>query len=142
MHGRWRSTRSERMPASVLTPDLNELRGFCMAADLGSLGRAALRLHVSQPSLSKRLASLEAKVGARLLERSPRGVVLTPAGRRLYGQARALLEEADQVGRGDGSASATPARWSAWPPATRRPRRSSPGCSPTLDDGDRSPSSS
>jgi DNA-binding transcriptional LysR family regulator len=85
------------MPAPVPTPDLNELRGFCMAADLGSLGRAALRLHVSQPSLSKRLASLEAKVGVRLLERSPRGVVLTPAGRRLYGQARALLEEADEV---------------------------------------------
>src|SRR3954470_8865 len=85
------------MAQPLLTPDLNELRGFCVAADLGSLGRAAVRLHVSQPSLSKRLASLEAKVGARLLERSPRGVVLTPAGRRLYGQARALLEEADEV---------------------------------------------
>ena len=85
------------MAVPVLTPDLNELRGFCVAADLGSLGRAAVRLHVSQPSLSKRLASLEAKVGARLLERSPRGVVLTPAGRRLYGQARALLDEADEV---------------------------------------------
>jgi DNA-binding transcriptional LysR family regulator len=85
------------MAPPVLTPDLNELRGFCLAADLGSLGRAAIRLHVSQPSLSKRLASLEAKVGAQLLERSPRGVALTPAGRRLYTQARPLLEEADQV---------------------------------------------
>jgi len=84
-----------RRPA--LTPDLNELRGFCVAADLGSLGRAAIRLHVSQPSLSKRLASLEVKVGARLLERSSRGVALTPAGRRLYEQARPLLEMADQV---------------------------------------------
>jgi DNA-binding transcriptional LysR family regulator len=82
---------------SPLTPDLNELRGFCVAADLGSLGRAAIRLHVSQPSLSKRLASLEVKVGARLLERSSRGVTLTPAGRRLYEQARPLLEMADQV---------------------------------------------
>jgi DNA-binding transcriptional LysR family regulator len=69
-----------------------------MAADLGTLGRAAVRLHVSQPALSKRLASLEAKVGARLLERSPRGVALTPAGRRLYQHARPLLENADQVG--------------------------------------------
>src|SRR6187200_337237 len=85
------------MTSGALTPDLNELRAFCVAADLGSLGRAALRLHVSQPSLSKRLASLEAKVGVRLLERSPRGVVLTPAGRRLYGQAGALLEGADEV---------------------------------------------
>jgi LysR family transcriptional regulator, carnitine catabolism transcriptional activator len=80
-----------------LTPDLNELRGFCVAAELGSLGRAAVRLHVSQPSLSKRVASLEVKVGARLLERSAHGVALTPAGRRLYEQARGLLEVADQV---------------------------------------------
>jgi DNA-binding transcriptional LysR family regulator len=81
-----------------VSPDLNELRGFCVAADLGSLGRAAVRLHVSQPSLSKRLASLEAKVGTRLLERSARGVTLTSAGRRLYRHARPLLEAADQVG--------------------------------------------
>ena len=79
------------------TPELNELRGFCVAADLGSLGRAAVRLRVSQPSLSKRLASLETKVGARLLERSARGVTLTAAGRRLYRHARPLLEAADQV---------------------------------------------
>jgi DNA-binding transcriptional LysR family regulator len=85
------------MSGPALTPDLNELRGFCVAADLGSLGRAALRLHVSQPSLSKRLASLEAKVGTPLLERSHRGVTLTPAGRRLYTHARALLESADEV---------------------------------------------
>ena len=79
------------------TPELNELRGFCVAADLGSLGRAAVRLRVSQPSRSKRLASLETKVGARLLERSARGVTLTGAGRRLYRHARPLLEAADQV---------------------------------------------
>jgi DNA-binding transcriptional LysR family regulator len=83
--------------ANALTPDLNELRAFCVAADLGTLGRAAVRLHVSQPSLSKRLASLEAKVGARLFERSSRGVSLTPAGRRLYRDARPLLDVADQV---------------------------------------------
>ena len=88
---------SWRRGHATASPDLNELRGFCVAADLGSLGRAAVRLHVSQPSLSKRLASLEAKVGARLLERSPRGVALTPAGRRLYRHARPLLEAADQV---------------------------------------------
>jgi DNA-binding transcriptional LysR family regulator len=85
------------MASPIVPPDLNELRGFCVAADLGSLGRAAVRLHVSQPSLSKRLASLEAKAGVRLLERSPRGVTLTPAGRRLYEHAHGLLERADQV---------------------------------------------
>ena len=74
--------------ANALTPDLNELRAFCVAADLGTIGRAAVRLQVSQPSVSKRLATLETKVGARLFERSPRGVSLTPAGRRLYRDAR------------------------------------------------------
>ena len=85
------------VPEARVAPDLTELRGFCVAADLGTLGRAAVRLHVSQPSLSKRLATLEAKVGTRLLERSPHGVTLTPAGRRLYTHARALLEQADHV---------------------------------------------
>ena len=95
-----RMTRSRyrgAVPLRPASPDLHELRGFCVAADLGSLGRAAVRLHVSQPSLSKRLAALETKVGARLLERSARGVTLTPAGRRLYRHARPLLEAADQV---------------------------------------------
>ena len=118
------------MTSGALTPDLNELRAFCVAADLGSLGRAAVRLHVSQPSLSKRLASLEAKVGTKLLERSHRGVALTPAGRRLYGQARALLDSADQVGRRHGR---HPPHRGARAPG-REPlgdaRRSSPTCSP------------
>lgn len=78
-------------------PDLTELRTFCTAADLGTLGRAAVRLHVSQPSVTKRLQTLETKVGAVLLERSPHGVKLTPAGRRLYERARALLDSADAV---------------------------------------------
>ena len=76
---------------------LDELRTFCMAAELGSLGRAALSLHVSQPALSKRLAHLEADAGTQLLERSSRGVKLTPAGRRLYEEARRLLQQADRV---------------------------------------------
>ena len=62
------------------SPDLNELRGFCVAADLGRprpRRRAPARL---EPSLSKRLASLEAQVGARLLDRSARGVALNAVG--------------------------------------------------------------
>ncbi len=76
---------------------LDDLRTFCTAAELGSLGRAAVSLHVSQPALSRRLAHLEASAGTRLLERSPRGVKLTPAGRRLYEEARRLLRQADRV---------------------------------------------
>ncbi len=81
----------------VRSPELGELRAFCAAADLGSLGRAARLLRISQPALSKRLRTLEALAGARLLERSPRGVTLTPAGTRLYVEARKLLAQAEEV---------------------------------------------
>lgn len=87
------------MPSSGLPslPDLAELRTFCAAADLGSFGRAAIRLRVSQPAVSKRMQSLEATVGAQLLDRTRHGVKLTPEGRRLYEHARRLLDAADEV---------------------------------------------
>lgn len=79
----------------VRTPEISELRSLCAAAETGSLGRAALRLQISQPALSKRLAGLEQLVGVALLERSPRGVSLTLEGRRLYEEAQRLLAVAD-----------------------------------------------
>ena len=85
------------MSGPVRSADIAELRAFCAAVDLGSLGRAARLLRVSQPALSKRLRTLEALAGARLLERSPRGVTPTPAGTRLYTEARRLLAQAEAV---------------------------------------------
>jgi DNA-binding transcriptional LysR family regulator len=90
------TTRGRR---SIRGPEIAELRAFCAAVDLGTLGKAAVSLKISQPALSKRLRSLEAAAGARLLERSPRGVAPTAAGRRLYPEARRLLEQADVVER-------------------------------------------
>ncbi len=78
-------------------PELAELRAFCAAVDLGSLGKAARLLRVSQPALSKRLRVLEAVTGSQLLERSPRGVTPTAAGEKLYAAARRLLAEAEVV---------------------------------------------
>lgn len=77
--------------------DLAELRAFCAAVDLGSLGSAARLLRVSQPALSKRMRALEALAGAQLLVRSPRGITTTGAGERLYGEARKLLAQAEAV---------------------------------------------
>src|ERR671916_1007909 len=85
------------MPRPVRSAEIAELRAFCAAVDLGSLGRAARLMRVSQPALSKRLRALEAVAGARLLERSPRGVRPTPAGNRLYREARKLLAQAEAV---------------------------------------------
>jgi DNA-binding transcriptional LysR family regulator len=86
-----------RSRKSIRGPELAELRAFCAAVDLGTLGKAAISLRISQPALSKRLRSLEAAAGTRLLERSPRGVAPTAAGRRLYPEARRLLQQADVV---------------------------------------------
>jgi DNA-binding transcriptional LysR family regulator len=77
--------------------ELSELRSLVLAAESGTIGRAALRLHVSQPTLSKRLQALEQHVGTQLFERSQHGVVLTPAGRRLYEHAKPLVTAADTL---------------------------------------------
>ena len=79
------------------SPQLDELRAFCAAVDLGGIGRAGKRLHLSQPAVSKRLKCLEELVGTRLLERSPRGVTMTAAGERLYAHARRLVAELDEL---------------------------------------------
>jgi DNA-binding transcriptional LysR family regulator len=89
------STRSSRK--SIRGPEIAELRAFCAAVDLGTLGKAAVSLRISQPALSKRLRALEAAAGTKLLDRSRHGVVPTAAGRRLYPEARRLLQQADVV---------------------------------------------
>jgi DNA-binding transcriptional LysR family regulator len=85
------------MSGPVRSLDLAELRAFCAAVDLGSLGRAARLLRVSQPALSKRMRAIEAVVGTRLVDRSPRGISPTPAGTKLYIEARKLLAQAEAV---------------------------------------------
>jgi DNA-binding transcriptional LysR family regulator len=77
--------------------ELGELRSLVVAADSGTIGRAALRLGVSQPTLSKRLQALEQHVEARLFDRSQQGIALTPAGRRLYEHAKPLIAAADAL---------------------------------------------
>lgn len=79
------------------SPRLEELRAFCAAVDLGGIGRAAQRLHLSQPAVSRRLKSLEEVVGTRLLERSASGVTMTAAGERLYMHARRIAAEMDEL---------------------------------------------
>lgn len=71
--------------------DWRLLQVFLVVSDAGSLGRAAAVLGTSQPTLSRRLAQLEAALGQALFERSPRGLSPTPA-------AQALLEPARQMG--------------------------------------------
>ena len=60
-----------------------QLRAFFVVVEEGSFNRAAVRLHLSQPSLSRQMQALEAEVGGRLFERTPAGVQLTAAGHLL-----------------------------------------------------------
>ncbi|MFG3258873.1 LysR family transcriptional regulator [Streptomyces sp. NPDC048172] len=77
--------------------DLRTLRYFVAVAEELHFGRAAVRLRMTQPPLSRAVKQLEADLGAVLLRRSATGVALTPAGTALYEEARALLEQAGRA---------------------------------------------
>lgn len=78
-------------------PDLRVLRYFVAVAEELHFGRAAQRLHVSQPSLSVQIRKLEHGIGAQLLERDSRHVELTPAGAVLLEEAKRLLASAERL---------------------------------------------
>jgi DNA-binding transcriptional LysR family regulator len=82
---------------ALLVMDLRSLRYFVAVAEERHFGRAAARLHMTQPPLSRAIKQLETDVGALLLNRSPAGVTLTPAGTVLYEEARALLQHAERA---------------------------------------------
>jgi DNA-binding transcriptional LysR family regulator len=80
-----------------MTPELRLLRSFVVIAEENSLTRAAARLHIAQQSLSQQIRTLEAQLGATLLERSSRGVRLTPVGIVLLREARTLIAHAERA---------------------------------------------
>lgn len=77
-----------------MRPSLRQIEYFVSVADHGAFGAAARALSVSQPSLSKQLATMEDELGVRLFERTSRRVTLTPLGRSLLIRGRTLLQEA------------------------------------------------
>ena len=77
--------------------ELRHLRYFVAVAEMENVSRAALKLHVSQPALSRQIRDLEDEIGFQLFERTAKSVSLTNAGRVFLNDARALLKQADEA---------------------------------------------
>jgi len=90
-----------------MTVELRHLRAFLAIAAEGTITRAAARLHVTQPALSRTLRQLEAHLGARLIDRSTHHLQLTAAGHAFQPRAAAAVTAVDQA--------LDPARVGTWP---------------------------
>lgn len=77
--------------------ELRPLRSFIAAAEDGNISRAAQRLNLTQPALSRQIKGLEDDLGVTLLERGAHSFSLTPAGELLLREGRTLLERADAL---------------------------------------------
>jgi LysR family transcriptional regulator, benzoate and cis,cis-muconate-responsive activator of ben and cat genes len=77
--------------------ELRHLRYFVAVAEMENVSRAALKLHVSQPALSRQIRDLEDELGFSLLERTAKSVRLIDAGRAFLDNARELLQNADEA---------------------------------------------
>jgi DNA-binding transcriptional LysR family regulator len=76
---------------------LAQLHYFVAVAEEGHLGRAARRLHLSQPPLTRQIHNLEHELGAPLFLRMPRGMRLLPAGEAFLERARRILSEVEEA---------------------------------------------
>src|ERR1700724_4370208 len=79
--------------------ELRHLRYFVAAGEEQHYGRAAARLHLAQPALSRQIQDLEKEIGFLLFDRLPRGVRLSAAGNLFLNDARRILQDVDEAKR-------------------------------------------
>ena len=78
--------------------DLRRLRTFVAIAELGTVSKAALRLRITQPALSRQIMDLQQELRLRLFDRIGRGLVLTAEGEQFLGDCRGVLAHIDALG--------------------------------------------
>ncbi len=88
------------MPLAANTPELAALDLFVSVVNWGSLSKAASAHHITQPSASSRIRTLERQLGVTLLERSPGGSTPTVAGSLVAGWAEGVLQSASELTAG------------------------------------------
>lgn len=88
------------MPLPSTFPDLAALDLFTSVVALGSLSKAAEAHHITQPSASNRIRTLEAQLGITVLERSPTGSRPSPQGELVAGMVKEFLQSADRLASG------------------------------------------
>ena len=77
--------------------DISQLRTLIHVAELGSLSKAADRMHIAQPALSRQMRLLEEELGVRLFVRHGRGMVITEQGRDVLAHAVRVMTELDEI---------------------------------------------
>jgi len=78
--------------------DLRRLRTFVAVAELGTVSKAALRLRITQPALSRQIMDLQQELRLKLFDRVGRGLVLTAEGEQFLGDCRGVLAHIDALG--------------------------------------------
>ena len=77
--------------------ELRHLRYFVAVAEMENVSKAALKLHVSQPALTRQIHDLEDEIGFGLFQRTAKSVRLTDAGRAFLDNARSILKQTDDA---------------------------------------------
>ena len=103
---------------------LAQIRYFVAVAEEGNVGRAAERLHIAQPPVSRQIRALEDEIGTPLFVRTPRGMQLLPSGRAFLDRARQILSAVDEASAAAKSAATGTPSWPTKPIYRRRNQRS------------------